>query len=170
MKPIVIAVAGPAGLSAAIHLRRSDFPVEVFERREDVGARFIGEYQILESYSREEDARDELAHMGIDVNFELRPAHWARLFDDRAKGSSVSSERPYGYFLRRGTEEGTLDRGLEAQLYQRLTFLDTLRMVPLRFSMAFVVARDWRSKAGSASFTTVSVSSIPSRRLPAASS
>ena len=31
---------------------------------------------------------------------------------------------------------------------------------------AFVVARDWRSKTGSASFTTVSVSSIPSRRLP----
>ena len=39
-------------------------------------------------------------------------------------------------------------------LFQRLTFLDTLRMVPLRFSMAFVVARDWRSKAGSASFTS----------------
>ena len=33
-------------------------------------------------------------------------------------------------------------------LFQRLTFLDTLRMVPLRFSMAFVVARDWRSKGG----------------------
>jgi flavin-dependent dehydrogenase len=115
MKPIVIAGAGPAGLSAAIHLRRSGLPVEVFERREDVGARFIGEYQILESYSREADARDELADMGIDVNFELRPAHWARLFDDRGKVSSVSSERPYGYFLRRGTEEGTLDRGLEAQ-------------------------------------------------------
>ena len=27
-------------------------------------------------------------------------------------------------------------------LFQRLTFLDTLRMVPLRFSMAFVVTRD----------------------------
>ncbi|MGH9463520.1 MAG: NAD(P)/FAD-dependent oxidoreductase, partial [Vicinamibacteria bacterium] len=115
MKPIVIAGAGPAGLAAAIHLRRSGVPVEVFERREDVGARFIGEYQVLESYSREEDARDELVQMGIDVNFELRPAHWARLFDDRGRVSSVSSERPYGYFLRRGTEDGTLDRGLEAQ-------------------------------------------------------
>jgi flavin-dependent dehydrogenase len=115
MKPIVIAGAGPAGLSAAIHLRRSGVPVEVFERREDVGARFIGEYQVLESYSRQEDARDELVQMGIEVNFELRPAHWARLFDDRGRASSVSSERPYGYFLRRGTEDGTLDRGLEAQ-------------------------------------------------------
>ena len=115
MKPIVIAGAGPAGLSAAIHLRRSGFPVEVFERREAVGARFIGEYQILESYSRQEDARDELAEMGIDANFELRPVDWARLFDDREKPFSVASSRPYGYFLRRGTEKGTLDRGLEAQ-------------------------------------------------------
>jgi flavin-dependent dehydrogenase len=115
MKPIVIAGAGPAGLSAAIHLRRCGVPVEVFERREDVGARFIGEYQLLESYSRKEDARDELVQMGIEMNFELHPAHWARLFDDRGRGASVSSERPYGYFLRRGSEEGTLDRGLEAQ-------------------------------------------------------
>lgn len=115
MKPIVIAGAGPAGLAAAIHLRRSGVPVEVFERREDVGARFIGEYQVLESYSRDQDARDELTDMGIDANFELRPAHWARLFDDRGAVARVSSARPYGYFLRRGTEDGTLDRGLEAQ-------------------------------------------------------
>ena len=115
MKPVVIAGAGPAGLSAAIHLRRSGFPVEVFERRDDVGARFIGEYQILESYSREEDARDELAQMGIELNFDLRPAHWAHLFDDRGKTFPVTSARPYGYFLRRGTEPGTLDRGLAAQ-------------------------------------------------------
>jgi flavin-dependent dehydrogenase len=115
MKPVVIAGAGPAGLAAAIHLRRSGQPVEVFERREDVGARFIGEYQVLESYSREPDVREELSEMGIDVNFELRPAHWAHLFDDRDKPFSVASSRPYGYFLRRGTEAGTLDRGLEAQ-------------------------------------------------------
>ena len=32
-------------------------------------------------------------------------------------------------------------------LFHRLTFLETLRMVPLRFSMAFVVARDLRSNS-----------------------
>ncbi len=115
MKKVIIAGAGPAGLSAAIHLRRSGLPVEVFERRDDVGARFIGEYQVLESYSRKEDVREELARLGIAVNFELRAAHWAHLFDDRGKAFSVASSRPYGYFLRRGVESGTLDRGLEAQ-------------------------------------------------------
>ena len=94
MKPVVVAGAGPAGLSAAIHLRRSGVPVEVFERRDDVGARFIGEYQILESYSRKEDAREELARLGIEVNFELRAAHWAHLFDDRGKAFSVASSQP----------------------------------------------------------------------------
>jgi flavin-dependent dehydrogenase len=115
MKPVVIAGAGPAGLAAAIHLRRSGYPVEIFERRQSVGARFIGEYQILENYSRREDVLQELETMGIETNFELRPAHWAHLYEDRGTAHRVASSRPYGYFLRRGSEEGTLDRGLEAQ-------------------------------------------------------
>jgi hypothetical protein len=35
--------------------------------------------------------------------------------DDRGKKLEVRSRDPYGYFLRRGTEPGTLDRSLEAQ-------------------------------------------------------
>lgn len=114
-KPVIIAGAGPAGLAAAIHLRRSGHPVEIFERRDDVGARFIGEYQVLENYSRTEDALEELGKMGIQINFELRPASWAHLLDDRGRARAVVSSRAYGYFLRRGTESGTLDRGLERQ-------------------------------------------------------
>ena len=115
MRPIIVAGAGPAGLSAAIHLSRSGRAVEVYERRPAVGARFIGEYQVLESYSRKQDALGELRAMGIEVNFELRPARWAHLFDDRGRRQAVASSKPYGYFLRRGPEEGTLDRGLEEQ-------------------------------------------------------
>jgi flavin-dependent dehydrogenase len=115
MKPVRIAGAGPAGLSAAIHLLRSGLPVEVFERRDRVGARFINEYQILESYSRPEDALDELRAMGIEASFDHRGATWAHLFDDRAVPRRVTSSRPYGYFVRRGPEPGTLDRALEAQ-------------------------------------------------------
>ncbi len=115
MKTVTIAGAGPAGLSAAIHLRRSGIPVAVFERREAVGARFIGEWQILESYSREDDALAELRAMGIAPDFEHRPATWAHLVDDRGKKREVRSRVPYGYFLRRGNEPGTLDRALAAQ-------------------------------------------------------
>ncbi len=115
MKKITIAGAGPAGLSAAIHLSRSGYPVEVFERRQDVGARFIGEYQILENYTRREDVLDDLAQMGIETNFELLPIDWASLYDDRDKLHRVSSSKPYGYFLKRGTQPGTLDQGLSSQ-------------------------------------------------------
>jgi flavin-dependent dehydrogenase len=115
MKPVLIAGAGPAGLAAAIHLRRSGYPVEVFERREDVGARFIGEFQVLENYSRREDVVDELAKMGIEPNFALHPADWASLYDDLGTRRRATSSQPYGYFLRRGPEPGTLDRGLETQ-------------------------------------------------------
>jgi flavin-dependent dehydrogenase len=112
MKTIVIAGAGPSGLAAAIHLRRAGFPVEVCERRNDVGARFIGEYQILENYSRRQDILDDLEEMGIALNFELLPATWATLHNDRGACRKVVSSKPYGYFLRRGSEAGTLDRGL----------------------------------------------------------
>jgi hypothetical protein len=89
--------------------------VEVFERRQEVGARFINEYQVLENYSRREDALDELRTMGVEINFDSRPADWALLFDDRARPRRVESRRPYGYFVRREVEPGTQDRGLEAQ-------------------------------------------------------
>jgi flavin-dependent dehydrogenase len=115
LKTVTVAGAGPAGLAAAIHLRRSGVPVAVFERREAVGARFIGEWQVLESYSRREDALDELRQMGIEPGFEHFPATWAHLIDDRGKKLEVRSRAPYGYFLRRGVEAGTLDRALEAQ-------------------------------------------------------
>ncbi len=115
MKPIVIAGAGPAGLSAAIHLRRSGYPVEVYERRKTVGARFIGEYQILENYSRKEDVLGELAELGIEANFDHIQVQEATLYDDRKTGRKVRSREPYGFFLRRGSASGTLDRALEAQ-------------------------------------------------------
>ena len=114
MRLVRIAGAGPAGLSAAIHLLRSGYQVEVFERRHTVGARFIGEWQVLENYSQKEDVLDELAAMGIGQDFELRSIRWANLVDDQGRCRRVQSKKPYGYFVRRGEEEGTLDRGLLA--------------------------------------------------------
>ncbi len=53
--------------------------------------------------------------MGIEPGFEHFPATWANLIDDRGAKLEVRSRAPYGYFLRRGVEAGTLDRALEAQ-------------------------------------------------------
>lgn len=112
---IKIAGAGPSGLTAAIVLARAGFDVEIYEGRGAVGARFIGDFQVIENMSREEDALDMLKRFGLNVNFFLRPVQNALFFDDRLRPQPVASRRPFAYFIRRGGEGATLDRGLLAQ-------------------------------------------------------
>lgn len=114
-KTIRIAGAGPSGLAAAIALARAGFPVEVHEAKADVGSRFIGDLQIIENTSESELVPDFLDRIGIERNFYFRPATWATFYDHRRKGSAIKSAGPYGYFIHRGAEEGSLDRGLLAQ-------------------------------------------------------
>jgi len=113
--PLRIAGAGPSGLAASIALARAGRRVEVHEAKDDVGKRFIGDLQVIENSSEREPLPDFLRRIGIDVNFYFRPATWATFFDHRKRSRRIESKQPYGYFIRRGTEDGTLDRGLLAQ-------------------------------------------------------
>ncbi|HEY0140617.1 MAG TPA: NAD(P)/FAD-dependent oxidoreductase [Thermoanaerobaculia bacterium] len=113
--PIRIAGAGPSGLSAAIALARAGRSVEVHEAKRDVGVRFIGDLQIIEGSSEREPVPDFLDRLGIERNFYFRPATWARFYDHRGNARTITSADPFGYFIHRGAEEGTLDRGLLAQ-------------------------------------------------------
>jgi len=110
-----IAGAGPAGLAAAIALARGGRAVEVHEARADVGTRFVGDMQIIESSSDHEPVPAFLDRIGIGRNFYFRPADWATFYDHRGVARRIRSGEPYGWFIRRGAEEGTLDRGLLAQ-------------------------------------------------------
>src|SRR5689334_11614177 len=113
--PIRIAGAGPSGLAAAIVLARAGRAVEVHEAKSDVGTRFIGDLQIIEGASEAEPVPDFLDRIGIERNFYFRGADWATFYDHRRAARVIRSAAPYGYFIRRGAEEGTLDRGLLAQ-------------------------------------------------------
>lgn len=113
--PIRIAGAGPSGLAAAIVLARAGRAVEVHEAKSDVGMRFIGDLQIIEGASETEPVPDFLDRIGIERNFYFRPADWATFYDHRGNARVIRSAAPYGWFIRRGAEEGTLDRGLLAQ-------------------------------------------------------
>jgi flavin-dependent dehydrogenase len=115
MKPIVIAGAGPSGLAAAITLARAGRAVAVHEAKPDVGMRFIGDLQIIEGSSEREPVPDFLDRIGIARNFYFRPATWAMFYDHRNTARAIRSAEPYGYFIRRGPEDGSLDRGLLAQ-------------------------------------------------------
>lgn len=113
--PIRIAGAGPSGLAAAITLARAGRLVEVHEAKSDVGKRFIGDYQIIENASEREPVPDFLTRIGIETNFYFRGVTAAKFFDHKLRGYEIKSTEPYGYFIKRGPEEGTLDRGLLAQ-------------------------------------------------------
>jgi flavin-dependent dehydrogenase len=119
MKPITIAGAGPSGLAAAIVLARAGRPVTVHEAKRDVGMRFIGDLQIIEGSSEREPVPEFLDRIGIERNFYFRPATWATFYDHRNASRTIRSSDPYGYFIRRGPEEGSLDRGLLAQARAR---------------------------------------------------
>lgn len=113
--PIIIAGAGPSGLAAAIALARAGRPVVVHEAKSDVGSRFIGDLQIIENASETEPVPDFLERIGIETNFYFRGATSATFFDHRNRSRTIHSDSPYGYFIRRGAQEDTLDRGLLAQ-------------------------------------------------------
>src|SRR5699024_7733496 len=115
IRPVLIAGAGPSGLAAAIVLARAGRAVEVHEARADVGTRFIGDLQILEASSEKEPVPDFLDRIGIERNFYFRPVTSATFYDHKGVGRTIQSRTPYGYFVRRGAEETTLDRGLLEQ-------------------------------------------------------
>jgi len=115
MQPIRIAGAGPSGLAAAIALAKGGRAVEVHEAKPDVGTRFIGDLQVIEAASESEPIPIFLDRIGIARNFYFRAADWATFYDHRRIARVIRSGEPYGWFIRRGAEEGTLDRGLLAQ-------------------------------------------------------
>ncbi|HEV2721891.1 MAG TPA: NAD(P)/FAD-dependent oxidoreductase [Thermoanaerobaculia bacterium] len=115
--PIRIAGAGPSGLAAAITLAQAGRAVEVHEAKRDVGMRFIGDLQVIEAASESESVPDFLDRIGIERNFYFRPATWATFYDHRGARRTIRSGAPYGWFIRRGAEDGTLDRGLLAQAH-----------------------------------------------------
>jgi len=112
MQPVTIAGAGPSGLAAALALAKGGRAVEVHEAKPDVGTRFIGDLQIIESASEREPVPVFLDRIGIARNFYFRPADWATFYDHRRVARVIRSGEPYGWFIRRGADEGTLDRGL----------------------------------------------------------
>src|SRR5437016_5985367 len=113
--PTRIAGAGPSGLAAAIVLARAGREVEVHEAKSDVGMRFIGDLQIIEGASEAEPVPAFLDRIGIERNFYFRAADWATFYDHHRVARVIRSAAPYGWFIRRGAEDGTLDRGLLAQ-------------------------------------------------------
>ncbi|MEW6109816.1 MAG: NAD(P)/FAD-dependent oxidoreductase [Nitrospirota bacterium] len=114
-EPINIIGAGPAGLTAAIVLRKHGSPVRVYEMSSDVGHRLNGDFQGLENWSSEEDVTELLKRSGIETNFLCAPYYGGIVYAPDRKPVEIKSERPIFYLVKRGTMPGTLDMGLKEQ-------------------------------------------------------
>ena len=107
--------SGPSGMAAAIVLARAGQNVTVYERHNDVGGRYHGDFQGLENWSYKTDALDEFAAMGIQLASCSRPYRGATVYNPRFKPLVVESEKPLYYLVSRGQGDGSLDMALKAQ-------------------------------------------------------
>jgi len=107
--------AGPAGLVAAATLARAGRQVRVYERSSMVGHRFAGDFQGLENWSSSTDVLDRLAHLEVEPTFAYKPFHEITFYDSALRPTVARSVKPFFYLVRRGPEDGSLDRALLTQ-------------------------------------------------------
>lgn len=129
MSTVRILGAGPSGLAAAIVLARAGRTVEVFERRDDCGARFGGDLQGLESFSGPVDVLDELRAAGIETDFTHRP--FSRGYQYNGNRADLHEfPAPAFYLVRRGTMADSIDQSLKRQALAAGVTLHFGRSVP----------------------------------------
>jgi flavin-dependent dehydrogenase len=114
MERVQILGAGPAGLSAAINLAQAGYNVDIFEKNEDVGSRFHGDFQGLENWSDKEDVLELFKGMNIDINFKHNPFLELKISNE-SKIWNFRCKRPAFYLVKRGSKEKTLDTALKNQ-------------------------------------------------------
>lgn len=112
---VTIIGAGPAGLAAAIALRRLGVPVRVYEQYPEVGHRLNGDFQGLENWSSERDITELLKDLGIEINFLCAPHYGGIIYAPGMNPAEIKSDRPLFYLVKRGSAPGTLDMGLKEQ-------------------------------------------------------
>ena len=114
-KSVNIIGAGPAGLVAAITLAQNNYKVTVHEMKTNVGTRFNGDFQGIDNWSTQEDAKEFLESIGVSINFRFAPYSNGEYFDASAKKYKIKTSRPLFYLVERGTNEWSLDQGLKRQ-------------------------------------------------------
>jgi len=114
MKNIKIQGAGLSGLCAAINLAKAGITVDVYEKNDDCGKRFLGDLEGLENWSSKIDIIQELKSMNIKTNFDCNSFKKVYLSDGKQILSNTF-KRPMFYIVKRGAAEKTLDQGVKKQ-------------------------------------------------------
>ncbi|MEW6594618.1 MAG: NAD(P)-binding protein [Thermodesulfobacteriota bacterium] len=115
VRPVTIAGAGPAGLTAAIILARAGWPVTVYERHAAVGGHFRNDLRGLENWADHEDALVLFRSCGLSINFDAIPFRDLTVLAGTDGEHHFHCDRPAFFLIRRGAEQGCLDHGLAEQ-------------------------------------------------------
>ncbi len=115
-KPIKIMGAGLSGLAAATILAKAGREVDVYDIREDSGARFDGDFQGLENWTSDIDFLDELRGWGIDPDeFKATAFHEVDVIAPDDKITQAWGPKIAFRVVERGTSDHTIDQGLKRQ-------------------------------------------------------
>ncbi len=114
-KHITVVGAGPSGLTASLVLAKNGYTVDVYERHADVGHRFHGDFQGLENWTTKADILDILQNMGININFQAHPFSTFDVYDAKLHKTTIRSDQPLFYLVKRGPGEHSIDQGLKQQ-------------------------------------------------------
>ncbi|MCX5727041.1 MAG: FAD-binding protein [Candidatus Saganbacteria bacterium] len=114
-KPIIVAGAGLAGLTAAINLAKDGHKMIVHEKNADVGLRHQGQIQGFENFIYDINTFEFLQNLNIEKNFIYKPINNISLISYDLKRYEFYSGSPFVYLIKRGNNENCLDYALKKQ-------------------------------------------------------
>lgn len=114
-KTVDVIGAGPAGLVAALNLAKAGIGVTLHEAVPGVGHRFHGDFQGIENWTTQNDVRDFLKRINVDVNFRFQPYRGGIFVSPSLEAREIQTREPLFYLVERGSGKGCLDVGLLQQ-------------------------------------------------------
>jgi flavin-dependent dehydrogenase len=119
-KEIKIVGAGLSGLTAGINLLESGYKVTIYEKGEDVGARFNNDFQGIVNWMSDIDVMEAIKKMNIEINFMASPLKEGIFFGSGLKSqANFKSEKPIFYLVKRGWQKDTIDHSLKEQFLRK---------------------------------------------------
>ena len=115
MEEIRIIGGGPSGLTAAINLAKKGFHVKVYEKKENCGMRFHGDFQGLENWSLTTDILEDIQRMNIAIDFWHKPIYQCDFYDYKLSKRTIKFKKPALYLIKRGVCKHSLDLSLKKQ-------------------------------------------------------
>lgn len=114
--PITIAGAGIAGMSAAIHLKKTGRNVVVYEKQSNVGGSRHGDYEGLENWIFNQSLPEFFSNHGFDFSkLTTFPIHQFTVHSENNEPFVVTSPQPFFHMIKRGSDKDSLDYQMYTQ-------------------------------------------------------